>query len=109
MEMAMFKPTLEQRKCFDNIRSQLKNWVVEYEKHVNGRHLFTSTRRYFSSSAELKIIIDKIMDFVMECQEQDYDHISGEDFMGGLRTTHPDLYRFSVGYFGGHDFIWRLK
>lgn len=106
--MTMFGPTLEQRKCFDTIHAQLKNWVIEYEKEVDGRNLFTTAHKH-SSSVELDILVDKIIDFVTECQEQDYDHISGEDFMDGLRTTHPDLYRFSVGYFGGHDFLWRLK
>lgn len=100
-------PTVSQRECFDVIQDRLRDWNICYEHYVDSSDLF-STGRY-TSPIEMDLLIDKIIDFVLDCQDNDYDHISGTDFMDGLRTAHPDLYRFSVGYFGGHDFVWRLK
>lgn len=105
--MTMFNPTFSQRRCFDDIRENLRSWHISYEKYLD--EVGTHKTGTYASTVEIEILTDKIIDFIFECQEADYDHISGTDFMDGLRTSHPDLYRFSVGYFGGHDFLWRLK
>lgn len=105
--MMTFSPTDSQRKCFDDIRDNLRSWHIAYEKYLDETGIYRTGT--YASTVQIDILTDKIIDFVIECQEAGYDKISGTDFMDGLRTAHPDLYRFSVGYFGGHDFVWRLK
>lgn len=100
--------TPSQQEYYAKIKDLLNDWVIGYEGDVDGRHLFTHSSGY-TTTIEMEMIADKLLSHVEESQYQGFDRISISNFLDGLRTTHPDVYRFSVGYFGGHDFFWRLK
>lgn len=50
-----------------------------------------------------------LYDTIEKLYDDGYDRVSGGDFMDGLKRENPKLYWFTVGFFGSHDFVWKIK
>lgn len=53
-------------------------------------------------------LMPQLLETIEKYYDDGYDSIEGGEFMDGLRRD-PQLYRYTVGFFGGHDFIWKIK
>lgn len=98
VKMMKMTTTDPKELIYFHIDLRLINWVDSYINQGGNTQL-----------SKLISVKEGLLLEVEHFQNKDFESFDGEYFMDGLRTSHPDLYRFSVGYFGGHDFVWRLK